>query len=336
MKDTYKKRIFSIPFNGDLKLMKWAINTGQVKEIYFASLSMKTLSLQCDASPHFYNEDTINELLEICRNKGVETNLLVNQLTLIQENMDTCVKYIKGLKYLSSLTIGDPLAVDFFIRSFPGLDIQASIIMNLYSVNMIENLLKRGIGTISLPPEFSRNYQILKRLSLLKRKYPKFKIKLFISYICYSDCPFMMSHFALRAFRSFRAVKNKRIEAYLYKDYCMNHPEKAELIKRPFVRPEDIDNLIDSGFADYLKIIYRFDDSTILQKKLSAYFERVFQGNLFEIIPYPYSLGNNKVFFCDNRKFPKDFFSKVFHCKKICFNCNYCDRVAQLVIKVKN
>ncbi len=331
-----KMKIFSIPFNGDLSLARWAIDTRQVKEVYFSSPSLKRLSLRCDPSPHSYDEKIIIELLNVCRKKGVQTNLLVNQISLIREDMEACVRYIKNLPFLSSITLGDPLVIDYFVKNFPRLDIQASIIMNLHSVNIIENALKRGIGTVSLPVSFSRNIKMLKVLNQLKKIYPKFKIKLFATYTCFSDCPFFIPHFNLRFLRDAIPVDHtKLIEGYRHKDYCYMAPsvDKGQLIKRPFIRPEDVKYLQESGCIDYLKIIYRFDDSRILRKKFNAYFKREYSGDLFDILPYPHL---STTFSCDNKKFPANFFKIVSNCNKICFQCNYCDRVADQVLSIKN
>lgn len=327
-----KTPIFSIPFNGDLALTRWAIGSGQVKEVYFASPSKPDLSLACDRSPYLYDETTIHKLLWLCRRKKIEANLLVNQISLMHTDMVACLKYIRKLPFLSSITVGDPYAVDFFQSNFPGLDIQASIIMNLYSANRIENLLKKGVGTVSLPYEYARDRKGLKNVNALKRKYKKFKIKLFVSNVCFHDCPFTLSHFAIRFNRALKPPSGRTLSRYLKKDVCEIAPDGASLIRRPFVRPEDINTLLETGHVDYLKLIYRFDSSEVLYKKFKAYFDRTFTGDLFEIIPYPGAGGSRHRITCDNSRFPAGFYKRVFGCEKKCYQCDYCLNTAKKVL----
>jgi len=330
------KRIFSILFNGDLRLTEWAIKSGQVKEVYFSSIINQGFSLKCDNSGIKGDEGTIKELLAICFKHKIETNLLLNQISLIYTDTNACLRYIRQLDNLSSITIGDPHAVTFFAEKLPKIQIHSSVIMDLHSINKAAEMIKRGIKAAVLPFDFARDYHKLRAMDQLKKRFSGFKIKLFISNPCFSECPFTISHFASRFYKSIKQPVKGCIGFYLKKDSCEINADMSALIKRPFVRPEDVDSLVDTGFVDYLKLIYRFENSDILQKKFKAYFERKYAGNLFDIIPFS-GMGRlkNKIS-CNNEKFPKNFYKKVFNCRKQCFDCDYCDKVAKKVITYKN
>ena len=87
VKPAVKKKIkFSIPYNGDLKLVKEAISSGQVYEVYFAGPKGFDFSDSFENNS-FYSWREIITLLDYCRRNRVRANLLVNKKIMFFEDL---------------------------------------------------------------------------------------------------------------------------------------------------------------------------------------------------------------------------------------------------------
>ena len=87
MKNKLKKKIlYSIPFNGDLNLIKWAIDSGQVYEVYFAGPEKSDASDPYE-NAQFHSEKKLAELIRICNRNRVSTNLLINKNSLDRKSV---------------------------------------------------------------------------------------------------------------------------------------------------------------------------------------------------------------------------------------------------------
>ena len=74
---------YSIPFNGDLGLVKDALKTKMVGEVYFAGNGRNdTGNHWSGAISKSISGKTLGTLLRLCRRHGVKSNLLCNSATL--------------------------------------------------------------------------------------------------------------------------------------------------------------------------------------------------------------------------------------------------------------
>ncbi|HBB65842.1 MAG: hypothetical protein A2X28_00325 [Elusimicrobia bacterium GWA2_56_46] len=303
-------KIFSIPFNGDTALMEEAAKTGKVAEIYFAGPAGNDLSQSYpvyggggDFSPR-----TISELIALCRDYEIRSNLLCNKPTLVFDDCPAAFRYIKSLKYLDAVTVADPYALAAFVKEFPGKDIQCSVSMVLDSFEKVRTILKLGAGTVNLHIDLNRNEAALKALFRLKKSYPGFKVKLLANSVCYHACPFYKWHDALETLAPLNNNKNS-FGALLDANKCVfPKPTRSDLLRRPFIRPEDVDYYLRKNRADIIKLAFRSNNSETLKRTLWAYFEGSYKGNLGDVVGFG---GQWRNLFCDNNRFPAGFAKKV-------------------------
>lgn len=331
---------FSIPFNGDFDLLEEALRSGYISEVYFSIFTKEELACNnygVSENPTIKNNLDLQKLSGLCSEYGVGLNLLCNSPSLFYKDLNKLFSQIKTVKNLTAVTVSDTLALPYFVKEFPNINIQASFIMNLDSVSKIKQFLSMGGGSVVLPGKFSRDKKLLSELKKLKKQFPKFRTKLIANLDCVCDCIFLPMHYMIGFLRNF-----KRDDAKLYPDkLCYRDMSPEDFIKVPFIRPEDLAYYRKNKFVDCFKLIYRSSPSSMLRQVYKSYFSESHNGNLFDIIPsksesyedarhvYPGNLqGKNRNIYCDNSSFPKNFLLKVMCCSKECELCDYCKKVA--------
>jgi len=332
-----KKVKYSIPYNGDLELMKWAIGSGQVYEVYFGGPAGDDYSSSDRESCGISCEDVMS-LVKMCDENGVGRNFLMNKSMLYFENIKKIFAYIKSLKDyggITSLTVADPMIVPYLKKGFPHVDIQSSVFLHIDNANKVREAWKMGITGFCLDVSLNRNGPELERIRDLKKYYPGMTIKLLANHGCFQNCFYSLVHedwlvlkdLCLAQTEKKYMLGNLAPEAYRCV-FRMKH--QADEIKRPFIRPEDVGYYEDNHLTDYIKICYRVDSSPVLQKKMKAYFDRSYDGDLFDLAP---ANRDNCDMKCRNKNFPENFIDKVLYCGFLCEECRYCEKVALGVLQ---
>lgn len=330
---------YSIPYNGDLELIKWAIQSEQVYEIYFAGPLNQDFS-SADKDSHTNTESEIGALIDLCAKSGIERNFLLNKSILFFDNVKDIISCIKSLeKYggVTSVTIADPLIVPYLVKAFPNINIQSSVFLHIDTANKIREAWKMGIKSFCLDISTNRNGLELEKIRDLKKHYPEMTIKLLANHGCFQHCFYAQSHEKWIVFRdlNINPTDDKYILGNIISDVDKCHFKVMDLedeIKRSFIRPEDVKYYEENCLTDYLKICYRMDKSPVLKTTMKAYFERSFDGDLLSIVP---SNKGTLSYTCQNKEFPNGFAKKVIHCNFDCENCHYCEKVSAKVFKNK-
>lgn len=328
---------FSIPYNVDFDLMKWAVDSGHIDEIYFAG------SRGYDFSSPYQNQNKhtaqeIGRLIRFCAKRGIRKNLLINKSIFFFDNIKILFSYITGLSRwggIDAISLADPALAPFLKARFPDITLQSSVFMGIDSAPKVMEALKMGISEFCLGVSTNRNAKALSEIRDLK-KAKSFKVKLLANHGCYRDCFYAAKHPDWPLLAEINAKKGRSrtpiLGDLLELRKCVYRWQRhSDEIKRPFIRPEDIPYFEKNDFADFIKLAYRQDHSKNLRKKMMAYFTKTFDGNLLEVIP------SNKVtageLYCDNKSFPSNFVKKVTECDFKCYACDYCERVAALTIR---
>jgi len=303
---------FSIPFNGNMKLLSSALGSGKIDEVYFSAWHKKYLVCNNyggrEGGEARLGAAEFKELISLCRKHKAGVNLLCNSPSLYFTDLEKLFSEIKSLDGITAVTVSDPLAAEKFVGEFPGLDVQASFIMNLDKISKLRQALEKGIGTVVLPSCFYRNVKMLEEAAALKKIFPRFRIKLIANLDCAADCFYLPWHYMLGLIRN---LPSPGKDLGLYSDrLCFRKFSPADFIRIPFIRPEDIDFYFRNGLSDGFKLIYRSSSSAMLEKVYAAYFAGSYDGNLFDIFPTRFERSRNLRFGCplqcsaDNAAFP--------------------------------
>lgn len=313
-------------------------HSDSISEIYFPWSDM----------PNGRNPFTVNELyqpweaqqrlvedLEIFSRAGLGLNLLLNgncygQYSLSKylfQTVGDIVDYIGSRFAPPSVTTTSPLIARFIHQNFEGLEVRASVNMDIGTTQGMDYVADVFDG-FYLQREFNRNEErIVRNLEWCRARGKK--LYLLANSGCLNDCSAHVFHDNLVAHENeIRKVDN----AVTFKGVCwdyLKNPEKwVSLIRdESYVRPEDI-ALYDDWFP-VVKLATR--TNALPERIVSAYLSGRHAGNTLDLLEpnhsgvlYPYIL--------DNQRFPADFAKTVLRCDKRCDRCGYCASVLEQVL----
>lgn len=323
-----KTAIFSIPFNGDLRLMAWAVSTGRVAEIYFAGDGENSSALPLRSPQWLKDERGLQSLVNLCAQNGVKSNLLCNQATLYFSDPGKVFDTVRSLKNLDAITVSDPYYLPLFAREFPNLDVQASIIMELDNIHKLRWMLQLGAGSVVLPIYVNRRESVLKEIKNLKKDFPRLRIKLLANSTCLYSCPFSNWHYDAMVYPE---IKRRKVPACRPQDCGMRFVTPEDTLRRPFIRPEDTSYYMRRGYADAFKLGFRTFETPALRRILEAYFSGKYEGDLWELVKvhpnFPPGLR------CENSGFPDDFAKKAMRPEAYAQHSSYFKHIAAKVLR---
>lgn len=323
----------SIPYNGDLALIEWALQFEDVQEVYFQGPAELDLSDQYPDDPQVrdFSEEGIVKMASLCKSKGVRTNLLCNRALLFFDKLEPFFGFIEGNReVIDSVTLADPYAVRQLRQRFPDLPLQASVYMMIDTKGKARTALNLGISTICGPPSVNRRRRVLEEMMSLERHHPQFRLKLLATHACFDSCVFYNRHALVPQLRDALHrggdVFSDAMGSHCEPDACV-YPltDLSDLIKRPFIRPDDVGYYQEHQLAHELKIAFRNESTDALKTKVAAYVARSFTGDLFKMM----NLARRRDVICHNERIPEDFARVVVECNDDHESCDYCTDVVR-------
>ncbi len=198
-----------------------------------------------------------------------------------------------------SVIVIAPYLVEVIKGQFPRLKVELAsaflVIGEIKRIKYYNGLL--GVDSMVIKNEHNRNPRLLKAF----KKVANCNLKLVANSICLYCCNFLTDHSnVLSHISNFTAeVENSRYYNYICNKMRLDKPE--ELIKAPFIRPEDISIYESYGYEDFiLDLNSPHTDDAI--RTIKAYISRRYDGNLLEIL----SSKGEKPFQNDNGKVEED------------------------------
>lgn len=309
-----------------------------IREVYFSWGTMPNGRHAAAAHanlPEWEARRRTEEDLTTLAREGLHFNLLLNgncygarslSRSFLLEVCDT-VDEIATRFGLDSITTTSPVLADVVRKNFPGLEIRASVNMEISTIAGME-YLAGSFDSFYLGRELNRNRPMLKVLRDWCRRNGK-GTYLLANSGCLNHCSARQFHDNLVAHEREIAQRNNAAEFHgICKDYLRRAEDKSVLLRRlNFIRPEDI--ALYDDIADGIKLatrVHRFPAQV-----LRAYADGHFAGNLLDLLEpdhaeafYPYVL--------ENEKLPPDFGEKVSACGQLCEQgggCDYCHRALQ-------
>ena len=306
------------------------------------------------------------------RDNGINFNYLLNGSCLqnleqskeFQNELKIFLKYLKDVG-VNALTITNPYILEFVKKYFN------NFIVRISTFACVDNFAKtkywEDLGADIICVDFVKINRDFKMLKYMVNNLKKAKIEILVTNSCLKDCPYIYTH---TTSLSHASQKNGSQD---YEDWCLHRCQSTELnnleeyIKSPWVRPEDICEYEKIGI-EHFKITERGFPTEELVKRLKAYCDRTYNGNLLDLIQgHGWGCSEKKVYnrieelnspdeileeikkirglgckreynrhiYIDNSKFNNfiDFFTQG-KCHGYCKECNYCKKVSQEVISV--
>jgi collagenase-like PrtC family protease len=235
--------------------------------------------------------DYVKRYIRACHERGLEFTYLLNAPCLGNLHYTR-----KGFKHLTELiewveasgadavTVGIPYLVDLVRKRFPRLKVKVSTIARVNTVRKALQYEDMGVEEIILDEHINREFKTLEAI----RKAVRCNLELIVNNICLWQCPYNFEHVN----HDGHASREGEEDASCYLQYpgylCLYRKltEPVELLKSPWIRPEDLTHYEAIGYGHF-KITERFKRTPLLAAHVKAYEDRRFEGNLLDLFTLP-------------------------------------------------
>lgn len=326
------------------------------------------------------NIDTkrLEEHVKTVRKSNIKFNYLLNGACLEnkeqneewQKNVKIFLDYLRDIG-VNALTVTNPFLLQIIKKYYDCFTVRISTFACVDSYEKARYWEEMGADYICV--DFVKINRDFKTLKYMVDNLKKSKIELLMTNSCLKNCPLIHTHTASlsHASNKMNNEKEKYVDWCLYKcqEYELKHLE--EYIKSPWIRPEDVVEYEKIGI-EHFKITERDFPTEEIVKRVKAYSNRSYEGNLIDLIQgHGWSNYNelkkleiddevkddkNEVIkkICEirglgcERKYPRhiyienkkligfiDFFKKG-NCTGNCLSCNYCKKISENVITRNN
>jgi collagenase-like PrtC family protease len=253
-------------------------------------------------------EETINHI-KLSHKYGVASYALMNSTTegghelthtfeqQIRETLNTLMD-----AGLNGLVTNHPLICSWVdvLRRQKGYDftIKIGLWSEVSYPRDVEVFSNFGADAFSVNFDLNRNFPMLEALRLCTPK----KLILLANNGCIYRCPYRFFHRSLQSLYSRmsreeqQGIRSQFSYFELCGDYLKSHP--LDLIKTPFIRPEDVSIYLDMGF-DEIKLSTRNHPYYVMRDVIKCYVEERYEGDICKLLFK--HIKNEKSF--DNRLF---------------------------------
>ena len=223
------------------------------------------------------------------RDAGIRFNYLLNGSCLNNNEQDSKwqKEFIKFLTYLRSVGVNALTITNPYILMLVKKHFKDDFKVRISTFACIDSYTKakywEDMGADYLCVDFVKINRDFKTLKYMVDNLSKAKIEILVTNSCLENCPMVYTHTNSLSHASNKSSNKK------YQDWSLFFCQKKELedvseyIKSPWVRPEDIKYYEDIGI-EHFKITERDFPTSELVKRVKAYTERSYDGNLLDLI----------------------------------------------------
>jgi collagenase-like PrtC family protease len=233
----------------------------------------------------------VERYIRSCHEKGIEFSYLLNAPCLgnLQYSRKGYGQIIDLLEWVDqsgadSVVVGVPYLIDLIRKRFPRLKIKASTTARVNTVRKALQYEDMGVEEIIIDEHINREFKTLEAI----RKAVRCNLEILVNNICLWQCPYNYEHVN----HDGHASRQGEEEANCYLQYpgylCLYRKltEPVELLKSPWIRPEDLSHYEALGY-DRFKITERFKRTPLLVEHVKAYENRRYDGNLLDLFTLP-------------------------------------------------
>ncbi len=232
--------------------------------------------------------------VQAARSKGIGFNYLLNPACLDnreytrqgQREIEALLEYIEGAG-VNTVTISLPLLLPIIKKRHPRLKIRVGVYARVDGVAKARFWEDGGADCITLESlSVNRDFELLAAL----RNALKIELQLIVNANCQLFCPLSGQHMVNLSHAS---QKGHPTRGFMI-DWCVMKcsydklKDPAQYLRSEFIRPEDLGIYLDMGY-DSFKVLERGAPTAVLIKRVKAYSEGRYHGNLLDLIqPFGY------------------------------------------------
>jgi len=232
--------------------------------------------------------------VEKAKSKGIGFNYLLNPACMDnreytrqgQREIEALLEYIENAG-VSAVTISLPFLLPIIKKRHPRLKVRVGVYARVDGVAKARFWEDGGADCITLESlSVNRDFGLLTAL----RKTLKLELQLIVNANCQLFCPLSGQHMVNLSHASQKGHSSRGFML----DWCVLRcsydklKDPVQYLRSEFIRPEDLDMYLDMGY-DSFKILERGAPTPVLAKRVKAYTEGRYDGNLLDLIqPYGY------------------------------------------------
>lgn len=233
----------------------------------------------------------VEAYIKACHDRGLEFSYLLNAPCLgnLQYSKKGYGQLIELLEWIDrsgadAVTVGIPYLIDLVKKRFSRLKIKVSTTARVNTVRKALQYEDMGVEEIIIDEHINREFKTLEAI----RKAVKCNLELIVNNICLWQCPYNYEHVN----HDGHASREGEEEQYCYLQYpgylCLYRKltDPVELLKSPWIRPEDIHHYEAVGY-EHFKITERFKRTPLLLENVRVYENRRYDGNLLDLFTLP-------------------------------------------------
>ncbi len=233
----------------------------------------------------------VGRYIKACHERGLEFSYLLNAPCLgnLQYSKKGYGQLIELLEWIDqsgadAVTIGLPYLIDLVRKRFPRLKVKVSTTARVNTVRKALQYEDMGVEEIIIDEHINREFKTLEAI----RKALTCNLELIVNNICLWQCPYNYEHVN----HDGHASREGEEEDYCYLQYpgylCLYRKltDPVELLKSPWIRPEDIPHYEAIGY-EHFKITERFKRTSLLLEHVKAYENRRYDGNVLDLFTLP-------------------------------------------------
>ncbi len=232
--------------------------------------------------------------VEKARSLGIGFNYLLNPACMDnreytrqgQREIEALLGYIESVG-VSAVTISLPLLLPIIKKRHAGLKVRVGVYARVDGVAKARFWEDGGADCIALESlSVNRDFEMLTAI----RKALKTELQLIVNANCQLFCPLSGQHMVNLSHASQKGHPSRGFML----DWCVMKcsydklKDPAQYLRSEFIRPEDMGMYLDLGY-DSFKILERGAPTPVLLKRVKAYSEGHYNGNLLDLIqPFGY------------------------------------------------
>lgn len=288
-----KKFFFSVASNFDAAFLD-AVSEYPVKEVFGKLSSDAVGGGRASFSLAPLSRKRFERHVAHARSRGIGFNYLLNPACMDnreftrqgQREIEALLEYIEGAG-VSAVTISLPFLLPIIKKRHPRLKVRVGVYARVDGVSKAKFWEDGGADCITLESlSVNRDFALLAAL----RKALTLELQLIVNANCQLFCPLSGQHMVnlSHASQKGHASRGFMLDWCVMKCSYDKLKDPAQYLRSEFIRPEDMGMYLDMGY-DSFKILERGAPTPVLVKRVKAYTEGRYNGNLLDLIqPFGY------------------------------------------------
>ncbi|MCD6229940.1 MAG: U32 family peptidase [Candidatus Diapherotrites archaeon] len=348
----------SAPTNWDLKLINFTEKLNKEKSCkiktaeFYGSLK-KSITGSANAPELLksnISKEHVEKFIKESKKKGFDFNYVINSSCLgnkeyLKKTRKEILDYLNWIESTgaSYVTVANPFIMDL-VKNSTNLKITLSCVTNPKNINKMKLFENEGIDRIVISTDLNRNFSALKKI----KENINCKLEILANESCLLGCPYRAYHHLISSHASQKTTSDQNFDYCLIKCSLARLNDASQIIKAPWIRPEDLDFYSEFNF-EFLKLSGRAMPTNWIKNCLQAYSKFRYDGNLYDIIDQRgmYSkefsrhaksdnFGKLNIFVDNNKlnNFIENIKKLNVDCGQDCGKCNHCKTTAKKAVKI--